>query len=204
MALYAIGQTGHEQVLPLLISYLEGQTEGSTRQLRKVALWSLSNITKRPEGNLSQLSGAAFSLSLQVADEKGENLFMSSLTNGIESHFLLNCGLSILQFLDKVWDVLLSDFLVVVGAHLTKKFLWLMNLLRFDTSIADKLGKNQAGRSLEPESLPDSLRFDQLVDLMDDLLRWNLGIMRKAGNNQEAFKFIKLLLLNHLLQEHNG
>merc|ERR1712098_250987 len=38
MALYAIGLIGHEQVLPLRISYLEGQTEGSTRQLRKVAL----------------------------------------------------------------------------------------------------------------------------------------------------------------------
>jgi len=46
MALYAIGQTGHEQVLPLLISYLEGQTEGSTRQLRKVALWSLSDVAQ--------------------------------------------------------------------------------------------------------------------------------------------------------------
>jgi len=46
MALYAIGQTGHEQVLPLLISYLEGQTEGSTRQLRKVALWALSDVAQ--------------------------------------------------------------------------------------------------------------------------------------------------------------
>merc|ERR1712126_49057 len=46
MALYAIGQTGHEQVLPLLISYLEGQAEGTTRQLRKVALWSLSDVAQ--------------------------------------------------------------------------------------------------------------------------------------------------------------
>jgi len=129
---------------------------------------------------------------------------MSNLSNGIESHFLLNCGLSILQFLDKVWDVLFSDLLVVIGAHLTKKFLRVVNLIRLDTGIADKLSKNKVGRSLEPESLLDSLGLDQLVNLVDDFFRWSPDIVRKGGNNQVAFKFIELFLFNHLFQEDNG
>merc|ERR1719167_2108228 len=46
MALYAIGQVGHESVLPLLVSYLEGESQESTRQLRKVALWALSDVAQ--------------------------------------------------------------------------------------------------------------------------------------------------------------
>merc|ERR1719347_1077818 len=46
MALYAIGQVGHESVLPLLVSYLEGESQESTRQLIKVALWALSDVAQ--------------------------------------------------------------------------------------------------------------------------------------------------------------
>merc|ERR1712131_130771 len=46
MALYASGQVGHESVLPLLVSYLEGESQESTRQLRKVALWALSDVAQ--------------------------------------------------------------------------------------------------------------------------------------------------------------
>jgi len=44
MALYAIGIIGHESVLPLLVSYMEGSSQENTHQLRKVALWALSDV----------------------------------------------------------------------------------------------------------------------------------------------------------------
>merc|ERR1712142_572228 len=44
LALYAIGQIGHESVLPLLVSYMEGSNQDSTHQLRKVALMALSDV----------------------------------------------------------------------------------------------------------------------------------------------------------------
>jgi len=46
MALYAIGQIGHESVLPLLVSYMEGSNQDETHQLRKVALWALSDVAQ--------------------------------------------------------------------------------------------------------------------------------------------------------------
>jgi len=46
IALYAIGQIGHESVLPLLVSYMEGSNQDNTHQLRKVALWALSDVAQ--------------------------------------------------------------------------------------------------------------------------------------------------------------
>merc|ERR1719348_636015 len=44
VSLYALGQLGHESVLPLIVSYIEGKTQDSTPQLRKTALYSLSDV----------------------------------------------------------------------------------------------------------------------------------------------------------------
>merc|ERR1712142_1358277 len=53
VALYAIGQIGHESVLPLLVSYMEGSNQDNTHQLRKVALWALSDVLNTIEKSFS-------------------------------------------------------------------------------------------------------------------------------------------------------
>merc|ERR1712126_725345 len=47
VSLYALGQLGHESVLPLIVSYIEGKTQDSTTQLRKAALYSLSDVANQ-------------------------------------------------------------------------------------------------------------------------------------------------------------
>ena len=44
VAIYALGQLGHESVLPLLVSYLEGQSQGVTETLRKDVIYALSDV----------------------------------------------------------------------------------------------------------------------------------------------------------------
>jgi len=44
IALWSLGQLSHESVLPTMINYMEGKTEDSTNQLRKVALYALSDV----------------------------------------------------------------------------------------------------------------------------------------------------------------
>merc|ERR1712126_728840 len=47
VSLYALGQLGHGSVLPLIVSYIEGKTLDSTTQLRKTALYSLSDVANQ-------------------------------------------------------------------------------------------------------------------------------------------------------------
>ena len=44
IALWSLGQLAHESVLPTMINYMEGKTQDSTNQLRKVALYALSDV----------------------------------------------------------------------------------------------------------------------------------------------------------------
>merc|ERR1740128_627548 len=44
MALWSLGQLAHESVIPTMINYMEGKTQDSTNQLRKVALFALSDV----------------------------------------------------------------------------------------------------------------------------------------------------------------
>merc|ERR1719282_240351 len=164
----------------------------------------LSNITESPESNLSQLMSVVLVASFHVADKKGKNRLMTNLTNSIESNFLLNSGLCILQFLNKIWDIFLSDLLVVVGAHFTKEFLRIVDLSVTKTGISDNRGKDKVSRSLKPESLLNSLRLDKLENLLDKFFRWSLHVVIESGNNQVAFNFSKLFLFNHFLQEHDS
>merc|ERR1711913_98660 len=44
VALWSLGQLAHESVVPIMINYMEGKTVDSTHQLRKVALYALSDV----------------------------------------------------------------------------------------------------------------------------------------------------------------
>ena len=44
IALWSLGQLAHESVLPTMINYMEGKTQDSTNQLRKVALYALNDV----------------------------------------------------------------------------------------------------------------------------------------------------------------
>merc|ERR1711874_731877 len=44
IALWSLGQLAHESVVPIMINYMEGKTVDSTNQLRKVALYALSDV----------------------------------------------------------------------------------------------------------------------------------------------------------------
>jgi len=44
IALWSLGQLAHESVVPIMINYMEGKTQDSTNQLRKVALYALNDV----------------------------------------------------------------------------------------------------------------------------------------------------------------
>ena len=143
---------------------------------------------------------------LQVADDQRHHRLVAGGPEDVESHLLLSLGLSGLELLDEVRDVLLRDLRVVAGAHLAEDVLGvdLLGLGGVQASRAHQVGEDEVGGVLQVGLAGDRVGLDQLEDLINQLLGGGLDVVSEGGHDEELLGLADLVLLNHLLEEHDG